>query len=197
RLFTSPREPPKQLSDKASGKLVSDPVEKINTPAKEQKEQNETPEDWKQKFIDLCSKSTQREEIINNLQEDNSKSRDLINELSAELASTRRQLGELQGQRRKQQEQQSSEASRELANVRKELADLKVEFSKTDMELKEKIQENQNMKKEMEANKNTIKTLKNKINSLQDENTAYKLQGRTTLAGKTIKRTESMDEQIR
>ncbi|CAG8635381.1 7440_t:CDS:2 [Cetraspora pellucida] len=146
RLFTSPREPPKQLSDKASGKLVSDPVERSNTSAKEQKEQNETPEDWKQKFIDLCSKSTQREEIINNLQEDNSKSRDLINELSAELASTRRQLGELQGQRRKQQEQQSSEASRELANVRKELADLK---------------------------------------------------GRTTLAGKTIKRTESMDEQIR
>ncbi|CAG8513086.1 35649_t:CDS:2 [Racocetra persica] len=197
RLFTSPREQPKRLSDKASGKLVSDPVERSNTPIKEQKEQNETSEDWKQKFIDLCSKSTQREEIINNLQEENNKSRDLINELSAELASTRRQLGELQGQRRKQQEQQNNEALRELASVRKELADLKIEFSKTEMELEEKIQENQNMKKEMEANKNTIKTLKNKIHSLQDENTAYKLQGRTTLAGKTIKRTESMDEQIR
>ncbi|CAG8556331.1 11141_t:CDS:2 [Racocetra fulgida] len=197
RLFTSPREPPKRLSDKATGKLVSDPVERSNTPIKEQKEQNETSEDWKQKFIDLCSKSTQREEIINNLQEENNRSRDLINELSAELASTRRQLGELQGQRRKQQEQQNSEVLRELASVRKELADLKVEFSKTEMELEEKIQENQNMKKEMEANKNTLKTLKNKIHSLQDENTAYKLQGRTTLAGKTIKRTESMDEQIR
>ncbi|CAG8792026.1 15534_t:CDS:2, partial [Gigaspora rosea] len=139
RLFTSPHEPPKQLSEKAAGKLISNPVEKSNTLVREQKEQNEITEDWKQKFIDLCGKSTQREEIIINLQQENDKSKSLINELSAELASTRRQLGELQGQRRKQQEQQNIDASRELANI----------------------------------------------------------QGRATLAGKTIKRTESMDEQIR
>ncbi|CAG8579459.1 16722_t:CDS:2 [Gigaspora margarita] len=197
RLFTSPHEPPKQLSEKAAGKLVSNPVEKSNTSVREQKEQNELTEDWKQKFIDLCGKSTQREEIIINLQQENDKSKNIINELSAELASTRRQLGELQGQRRKQQEQQNSEASRELANVRKELADLKLEFSKKERDLEEKIQENQNMKKEMETNKNNIKTLRSKINLLQDECTAYKIQGRATLSGKTIKRTESMDEQIR
>ncbi|CAG8614629.1 16802_t:CDS:2 [Dentiscutata erythropus] len=197
RLFISPREPPKRLSEKATGKSVYDLVEKSNISVRDQKEQNETTEDWKHKFIDLCSKSTQREEVINSLQQENNRSRDLINELSAELASTRRQLGELQGQRRKHQEQQNSEISRELANARKELADLKLEFSKKETVIEEKIQENQNMKKEMETNKNNIKTLKNKINLLQDECTAYRIHGRATLAGKTIKRTESMDEQIR
>ncbi|CAG8776052.1 15294_t:CDS:2, partial [Dentiscutata erythropus] len=48
-LLISSQKQPKQLSEKAAGKLIVDPVESLNISVREQKENNETAEEWKQK----------------------------------------------------------------------------------------------------------------------------------------------------
>ncbi|CAG8734861.1 13273_t:CDS:2, partial [Dentiscutata erythropus] len=60
-LLISSQKQPKQLSEKAAGKLIVDPVESLNISVREQKENNETSEDWKQKSGDSCNKYTQQE----------------------------------------------------------------------------------------------------------------------------------------
>ncbi|KAF0350895.1 hypothetical protein F8M41_015414 [Gigaspora margarita] len=51
-LLMSSQKQPKRLSEKAAGKSIADPVERLNIWVNE---------NWKQKSVDLCNKYTQQE----------------------------------------------------------------------------------------------------------------------------------------
>ncbi|CAG8442930.1 3897_t:CDS:10 [Acaulospora colombiana] len=163
-------------------------------------EENGTIESWKQKFIDLQLKFKNQEEIISELQQEKDKYLGLVNELSAELSSTRTQLldAQAQGKRfRNQNEMSDGETSHELSSTREKLAEALRTISKIKLELETKEAENGNMKKEIEESKFTIKSIKSQLKVVQEESVALRFQLRTDTPVKFTRRTETMDEQIK
>ncbi|CAG8447438.1 3198_t:CDS:2 [Acaulospora morrowiae] len=163
-------------------------------------EENGTTENLKQKILDLQFKSKSHEETISGLQQERDRYLGLVNELSAELSSTRTQLLESQAQARRlksQYEASDSEVSQELTNTQEKLTEALRTISKTKIDMEAKEAENVNMKKEVEESKSTIRSMKVQLKVLQEESAALRFQLRTDFPGKSTRRTETLDEQVK